>query len=49
MMTNCLEILRRHGYNLAGYSADTLILLEEKEGSEEECQAYLSYLEATYG
>ncbi|CAI59881.1 hypothetical protein ATV_gp05 [Bicaudavirus pozzuoliense] len=47
---NCLEILISKGYNMQGYSPDTLLLLSEKEGNDvEECEAYFSWLEAVYG
>ena len=47
-MTNCLELLQNN-YNLRGYSPDTYYYLSNASHSEEECEALLAYLEATYG
>ncbi len=45
---NCLELLEKN-YNLNGYSPDTYYFLFSSSYSEEECEALLAYLEATYG
>jgi hypothetical protein len=46
---NCYEVLKEKGYNLRGYSPDTIFSLMEASGTEEECEALFAYLEAIYG
>lgn len=47
---NCLTLLKEKGYDLRGYSPDTILALAEKEtDNEDECTAYLWFLESTYG
>ena len=47
---NCIDELRRRGYNLSGYSMDTLYYLENNDINDtEECEAYFAYLETQYG
>ncbi|ALG96904.1 hypothetical protein AZ268_gp36 [Acidianus rod-shaped virus 2] len=46
---NCLTVLKQKGYNLDGYSSDTILALEEAELDPEECEALFHYLEIVYG
>jgi hypothetical protein len=49
-MMNCIDVLKKKGYDVSGYSPDTYIMLTENNiTDEEECEGLLSYLEATYG
>ncbi|CAI44169.1 hypothetical protein ARV1_gp14 [Acidianus rod-shaped virus 1] len=45
----CFDILKSNGYNLKGYSQDTILLLQTAHGSFEECETYLFMLEIQYG
>ncbi|MCY0851072.1 hypothetical protein [Sulfuracidifex metallicus] len=46
---NCLAILKQKGYNLEGYSPDTILALQEANIPEDECEALFHYLEIVYG
>jgi hypothetical protein len=46
---SCYEILKEKGYNLMGYSPDTIIQLMESNGTEEECESLFYALEVEYG
>jgi len=45
----CYEILKEKGYNLRGYSQDTIVILMESNATEEECESLLALLEVEYG
>lgn len=46
---NCLKVLEEKGFNLNGYSLDTIVTLQESEGDFDECESLLWYLESIYG
>jgi hypothetical protein len=47
-MVNCYEVVSKK-YNLKGYSQDTIILLMNSSGTEDECVALFYWLEVKYG
>jgi hypothetical protein len=47
-MVNCYEVVSKK-YNLSGYSQDTITLLMNSRGTEDECIAYFYWLEHVYG